>query len=282
LGQGAAFDEEGRLIAMVFGYDTSESYTSNVEVLGAFYDTVETWAIGALDAPSGVPRPFWWTHQLGWYALMKGLQDGAYSAAGAALGFCLAVLLLVVGNVVMALYALVTILFVLSLVIWCLIGCGWVLDLNTAVVLAICVGMCVDFVCHMSHAYVEAPPGAQGESWPAERFRRTTHGLATMGISVTFGAGSTLLGGSAMFPAQVKFFFQFGTFLVFTMFWSLLYAVFYFPALSAVAGVAGRFGDLRTIAAGLRALCGRKKAASPEGEALEGKMKISRVAPTEE
>merc|ERR1712232_1015452 len=142
-GQGVLFDGHGSLKAVVFGYFTTQTWTTSIDVLDSYVEKIDQWAHESLDSPNGVPQPFWMS-DLGFYYLQDALNTGAYQAAGVALVVVFVVLLVIVGNVVMAMYAFISIFFILGCVVWFLIGCGWVLDLMTAVVLAICAGMCVD------------------------------------------------------------------------------------------------------------------------------------------
>jgi len=261
-GNGLLIGSNGALKAIVFGYFTTVAFTSKLDILESVKDPVEAWAAGALEPPAGVPRPFWISEPLTFLDLQSSLNTGALQACALAMGCCGLVLLLVVGNVVMAFLALACIFWVLVCVVASLMLFGWVLDVMTAVVLAICVGMCVDFVCHLSHAYTHAPKelcDGQELSWSEERAARVRYALGSLGISVTMGAITTLLGGLAMLPSQVKFFFQFGTFLAITMLWAFLFAIFYFTSLSAAFGIVGDFGGLGATARELRRRLGGRR-----------------------
>lgn len=267
---GYMLDLSGNLKVVKMEYISKQRYTAKVDTLQDFFDKVDPWASGKVSAPAGVVEPFWWS-ELAWWDLQRSLNQGAFMSCGVALGCCAVVLLLVIGNAVMALQALISILFILSSVVATLILFGWVLDLMVAVVMAICVGLCVDFVCHMSHAYVHAgdeskvPLSCAAQlCWrnADERQMRASRALGTMGITVTMGALTTLGGGLAMVPATVKFFYQFGVFLVVTMFWAFIYATIHFPSMAAICGPVGKFGDLWGIYAKVCFCCCRKKSAA--------------------
>jgi len=244
-------DGSGYITAVSASYLSTQAYTSNFELLDSFYKTVKPWADRQVDS-APIPSPFWFS-SLEFWDLQNSLNDGAYLGAGVALICCSVVLLLVVGNVVMAIYALISIVWVLSAVVASLRLFGFVLDLMVAVVMAISIGMSVDFVCHMAHAYVRHEENKSSsarciDQLPCksgdERNKRAADALSSMGISVTLGAMTTFFGGLVMMLTNVKFFYQFGVFLSTTMFWSLSFAIFYFPALAACIGPVGGFGDL--------------------------------------
>merc|ERR1711971_416361 len=146
----------------------------------------------------------------------------------------------------MAMIALVVIVFILGCVMASLVLLGWVMDLMVAIILAICVGMSVDFSCHICHAYVHAQYD-KGLSWSEERVARVRYSMGTMGISVTMGALTTLLGGAIMLLSILKFFFQFGVFMFVAMAWSFLFSIIFLPAAASGFGVVGEFGDLKAI-----------------------------------
>ena len=79
---------------------------------------------------------------------------------------------------------------------------GWKLGVIEAVIYVMVVGMAVDYVVHLSEAYLE--------SHERSRTGRTVDMLTTMGISVLSGAASTLGATFFLFFPQIIFFVKFG------------------------------------------------------------------------
>jgi hypothetical protein len=68
-----------------------------------------------------------------------------------------------------------------------------------------------------------------------------------MGVSVLFGGITTFLSASVLFICVVKIFNKFASFVVATVTLSVTFGLFYFPALVAVAGPNGTFGNFSAI-----------------------------------
>lgn len=85
-----------------------------------------------------------------------------------------------------------------------------------------------DFVLHVAHAYQASPElTRQGKSRDA---------LARMGPPILAAALSTAATGAIMYGCTILFFNRFGTVLLLTMAYSILSAIFFFLALTNVAG----------------------------------------------
>jgi hypothetical protein len=73
---------------------------------------------------------------------------------------------------------------------------------------------------------------------------RTTYAMTYMGGTVFGGAMTTLMAGLTLFGCTLQFFTKMATLLTWTIVLSLVYALFLFMPLCAVAGPAANFGNI--------------------------------------
>ena len=85
-----------------------------------------------------------------------------------------------------------------------------------------------DFVLHVAHAYQASPE--------LTRQHKSRDALARMGPPIFAAALSTAATGAVMYGCTILFFNRFGTVLLLTMAYSILSAIFFFLALTNVAG----------------------------------------------
>lgn len=116
---------------------------------------------------------------------------------------------------------------------------GWDLGVTETVGVVISVGYSFDGVAHIATAYVE--------SKSETRLNRVRDALTDLGISILFGAISTLLAGFMLFPAIITFFVKFAGLLIITIALNLLWSLLFFPATLMILGPTGTFGSLRPI-----------------------------------
>ena len=130
---------------------------------------------------------------------------------------------------------------VLLLVIGTVVGMGWELGFLEGICFAILIGLSCDFVLHMAHAYQH--------SAELTREGKSRDALSRMGPPVFAAALTTAATGAVMYGCTILFFLRFGTILLLTMVYAVLTAVFFFLALTNVAGPQGRFCSLASLCA---------------------------------
>ena len=108
------------------------------------------------------------------------------------------------------------------------------------------VGLSVDYVVHLAEGY--------HLSLHKDRLRRTRDMLEGMGMSVFFGAFTTLGASMFMFLSRALFGLQFGVFLFCTVGFSLLFSLGLFTTLMGLIGPQDEEGDIRAFVKG----CWRK------------------------
>merc|ERR1712157_495040 len=114
--------------------------------------------------------------------------------------------------------------------------CGWKLGVIEAIIYVMVVGMSVDYVVHLSEAYL-----ASGEE---QRFFRSRRMLRIVGSSILSGAISTLLGIFWLFFATNYVFFKFGAFIFFLVFCSCGMSLVAFTAAMTMIGPEGKNGNI--------------------------------------
>jgi len=157
-------------------------------------------------------------------------------------GICLSlflaymVLIFATSNIIVATAAISCIASIVCSVMAFIYWMGWKLGMLEAVILVMVIGMSVDYVVHMSDAYLE--------SIHLDRFNRTRFMLGKMGMSVLSGAVTTLGASACMTPAYITFFTKFGWVILFTIAQSLVTALFFFSAQMALFGPEHTVGDI--------------------------------------
>jgi len=203
---------------------------------------------------STLNKPFQWTWDWVWYQTEEGLIIGLMLGMAIALPVAFATLIFATGNVVVSLYAIVSIGFVVASVLGaCKAYLDWDLGIAESVAGVIVIGLAVDYTIHMGHMYDHASHeiGAQ------DREARFRFAVEKMGTTVFAGAITTAGSGMFLYFTVLLFFSKMATLIVFTIFFSFLYSFGFFMALLLLAGPEGEFGRIGYI---LESLGLRKKA----------------------
>lgn len=124
---------------------------------------------------------------------------------GSLLGVVIAfvVLLASTRNVIISLFATISILSVLVTVIGIVSMLGWTLGTNEAILMSILAGFSVDYVVHLAHAYVE--------SEGLNNVDRIKGAFGDMGTSVFSGMLTSVIASVPLFFCTLTFFAKFGT-----------------------------------------------------------------------
>ncbi|CAF3371762.1 unnamed protein product [Rotaria sp. Silwood1] len=90
------------------------------------------------------------------YDLMREVIRGTYTSLIFSMLFAFFVLLLTSGNVVITLYAMITITFIIGDAVAIFVLCGWELNILETIIIIMSVGLSVDFTVHYGVAYIKA------------------------------------------------------------------------------------------------------------------------------
>jgi predicted RND superfamily exporter protein len=190
------------------------------------------------NSPSGVNNALQ-TAEIHWAFLIseKEFVNGAIQGTIIALSFAFAVLLISTLNIVIAIYATLSISGIVVSVIAIMELFGWTLGVIESIAIVILIGFSVDYAVHLANHYVE--------SVYDDRFRRMQDALGGIGISIVSGAVTTIGSGFFLFFAQVVFFQKFAVLITFTIFFSLFFSLVFFTAIIHAFGPQKNFGNLK-------------------------------------
>lgn len=124
---------------------------------------------------------------------------------GSLLGVVIAFIVLIAStrNIIISLFATISILSVLVTVIGLVSMLGWTLGTNEAILMSILAGFSVDYVVHLAHAYVE--------SEGLDTADRVKGAFGDMGTSVFSGMLTSVIASIPLFLCTLTFFAKFGT-----------------------------------------------------------------------
>ena len=156
------------------------------------------------------------------------------------------VLVFATGSILVSLYAILSIVGIVgSLLGFTKVALGWTLGTSESIAGTICIGLAVDYTVHLGHVYTE--------SKEKTREGKTRDALAVMGVTVVAGGVTTLGCAAFMFTCTLTFFSSMATLIGGTIFFSLLFALFFFMPLCALIGPQG---EIKSVGERVRALCG--------------------------
>lgn len=105
--------------------------------------------------------------------------------------FAFFVVLHATGNIVITIYAIITVTFVISSVVALMVGLGWEMGVCESISVVILIGFSVDYIIHLATHYSHSTLKSRGA-----RSRET---LREMGVSIFSGGITTLGSGSFLF-----------------------------------------------------------------------------------
>eukprot|EP01083_Nonionella_stella_P209687 759858_1 len=171
-----------------------------------------------------------------YYFIQKQIIGEAIFGIGLSLALAFVVLTLATQNWIIAMFSCFVIFVIVISVMGFATMNGWKLGVIEAVIYVMVVGMSVDYVVHLSEAYL-----ASRKYYRKDRARRM---LGIVGSSVMSGAISTLIGIFWLFLAVNFIFFKFGTFIFFLICASCGFSLFAFTATMTLVGPQGNSGDI--------------------------------------
>ncbi len=168
-----------------------------------------------------------WLHMI----LQETYVQMALTGLGVGLSIAFVVLLISTQNLIVAFLSIFTIVCSLNCVIGGIVMRGWQLGSAESLSMMILTGFAVDYVVHLSHAYMESR-----KALPVERVHDA---LRDLGISVFWGMLTSIISAYVLSTLQLQFFAKFGLFFLLTIIWSYLWAVLFLMPLLAFIGPHG-------------------------------------------
>lgn len=180
-------------------------------------------------------------------AFFDGVQQGV-SISGIA---AFIILLIATRNIIISVYALVSVAFIVFCVVSVMVLKEWQLGVSESIAMVIIIGFSVDYVVHLAAHYVHTAL--------SKRFDRASDSISAMGVSIFSGAMTTLGSGIFLFGAKMTFFNKFAIIITTTVTFSLTYALVYFLALLHTIGPQDKQGDIPTMLRSCRDKCSKAK-----------------------
>ena len=183
------FDQQGKVIGFHLQIITVQSFTTSFTVMDDFWKKVTDWFDEEMaKAPTGLENGWVGCWNLDFYALQMGLSEGTYSSLGISVAVSFGVMLLTTLNILISIYAIITIIGIISITIGCLVLAGWQLNILESIVVSVAVGLSIDFTMHYGVAYTLAPDKSQRDS-------RVRYSLKHIGSAITMAALTTFFTG---------------------------------------------------------------------------------------
>jgi len=258
--KGTGFSADGKTIKFMYIGANMSIPRTNLD-LAIIVPEYEEWRDSALkenreDVALGV-EAIGLTGRALWIATMDALVSGVITAVPTSVGLSFVVLTVTTGNWQVAAIATITIVGVMGCFFLTFVAQAQTLGVYESMFLSLTAGFAVDYVVHLAHAYNEADA--------SDRCDKMQHSLTAMGVSVVSGAISTLMASMMLFICSFNFFSTYGSFIFFVIFWSLVWAMLFFPAAMMTIGPNGGSGDILV----LRKLQGHTQRSSRDRESSE-------------
>ncbi|MEE6473816.1 hypothetical protein FKM82_010182 [Ascaphus truei] len=233
---GPRFDINDTIRAVVLEFQSTYLFTLAYEKMHQFYKEVDAWIANELQfAPDGLSNG-WFVSNLEFYDLQDSLSDGTLIAMGLSVAVAFSVMLLTTWNIILSLYAIVSIAGTIFVTVGSLVLLGWELNVLESVTISVAVGLSVDFAVHYGIAYRLAPdPDREG---------KVVFSLSRMGSAIAMAALTTFVAGAMMMPSTVLAYTQLGTFMMLIMCISWAFATFFFQCMCRCLGPQGTCGQI--------------------------------------
>ena len=221
----------GYILSVITTKPFSTSYEEMEENVDLFEDYLNKWLN---KAPPGLKNGFVTSMRyFHFFDLQKSIANGTYYSIILSLSFAFVVMLLTSLNVLITIYALITITLAIAATIASLVFMGWELNIIESVTISLAVGLSIDFTIHYGVAY-----RLSNEKNQKARVRES---FARVGSAVVMAALTTFLAGATMMPSHIMGYRELGIFLMLVMTFSWFFATFFFQSLCRLAGPKGTF-----------------------------------------
>lgn len=233
---GPRFDINDTICAIVLEFRSTHHFTLAYEKMHSFYQEVDSWIHEELkSAPEGLTNG-WFVSNLEFYDLQDSLSTGSLIAMALSVIVALGVMLLTTWNIIISLYAIISIAGTIFVTVGSLVLLGWELNVLESVTISVAVGLSVDFAVHYGVAYRLAPE--------SDRKQKVVFSLSRMGSAIAMAALTTIVAGAMMMPSTVLAYTQLGTFLMLIMCVSWAFATFFFQCMCCCIGPQGTCGQI--------------------------------------
>ncbi|XP_048831092.1 protein dispatched homolog 2 [Brienomyrus brachyistius] len=233
---GPRFDPDGRPVALVIEFKTTQLYSFNFNQTAHFYKEIETWFTKEISsAPTGL-RSGWFVSQLSLYDLQQCLSSETLVVTSFSVALTFAMLLLTTWNIPLSIYGTAAVGGSVFVTAGLLVLLEWQLSGLEALFISAAAGLSVDFAANYCISYSLAPH--------SDRLGRVAHSLKRMGCPVATGAGAYFCMGVIMLPATALLFRKLGIFLLLVKCVACGFATFFFQSLCCFFGPQRNCGQI--------------------------------------
>lgn len=212
-----------KMRALVIEYESTQLFTTSYVQIKNFSKSIERWFTNITKTAPASLQNGWFSSQLEFHDLQDNLLSGTAIAAAISMVTSLAVLLIFTRNVLISVYAVITVTFTIFTTIGVLVLLDWRLNILESIAVSTAIGLGIDFVLHYAMNY--------RMSGVNERRASAEFALSRMiGPTIT-AALTTFIAGFFMVFSSVLAYIQIGMFLVIVMTASWIYATFFFGSL---------------------------------------------------
>ncbi|XP_013381836.1 protein dispatched homolog 1 isoform X1 [Lingula anatina] len=226
-----------RMKALIIEFNGNTPYSFSYSSINSFYNNVSDWFRKQMESAPVEMSGGYFTSDLQFYDLQDSLSNGIPKTLIISLSIATAVMFLTTLNILITVYALISIIWTISMSLGILVLLGWELNILESLTVSIAVGLSIDYTLHYGVSYRLA-----GEM---ERELRVVYSLAQMGPPLSMAACTSFLAGGLMLPSTVLAYKQIGTFLMVIMSSSWLCSTLFFQSVLRAVGPQGNFGQFR-------------------------------------
>ena len=221
--------------ALVVEFNSHQSFSFSYTEMSRFYDEVNLWVKDQLRTAPDEMKGGWFISYLQFYDLQHSISHD--TPITIAVSICLAglVAFCTTLNVLISIYAIITITGAIFTTVASLVLLGWELNVVESVTISVAIGLSIDFTLHYGMSYRLAPD--------LHRQMRVVSALCRVGNPVTMAAVTSFLAGIFLLASTVLAYQQLGVFLILVMLISWFFSTFYFNSLLAILGPSASFGQ---------------------------------------
>ena len=174
-----------------------------------------------------------------WFDTVENMNKNFREAVIMCLNIALCIALISTSNIIVTALTTFSIGSILAATISIVVSLGWTLGFLEGICLCILIGLSVDFVIHIGHAYNDA-----GKRGLHSRYDRTREAFARMAFPIASAAFTTFASACVLFFCTITFFQKFGTIVMISMICAINVSLLFYVSLLATIGPQGSFGDI--------------------------------------
>ncbi|XP_054772823.2 protein dispatched homolog 1-like [Lytechinus pictus] len=237
---GLRFGRNNSISALYLQFESSVLERFEFQETNEFWNNATSWMRDQLtSAPEGLRN--------GWFVTISDKQPyfldntlsfarGARTSLALSVSIAAGVVLLTSRNIILVLFIILSIGGAVITALAALVFAGWELNVFESSMMALIVGLTVDFTLHYGVAYLHCPED--------DRKSRSHYSISTFSRANSMAALSSFIAGSLMLPADVIIFNQLGLALQIIMVCSWATGTFFFISLCRTVGPEKRQGQL--------------------------------------